>query len=88
MVDFLSLTTTYVYHLHLIVGEIERTFLVLREKGAMARQQIRDQRGAPSSGATSQDPPPAPAPEPEAQDNRGLKRDASQDAGTPSKRQH
>ncbi len=72
------------YSCFYFLGEIERTFLVLQEKGAIARQQVRDQRG------TQQEVQPA-APAPEASANaepehRVLKRDASQDVGTPSKR--
>lgn len=77
----------------LITGELERTFLVLREKVAVKRLKQRDgEEQQPVQPEPQPGPPPAPVvPAEEAgpaaqPDGRSFKRKASTEAGTSSKR--
>ncbi len=65
-------------------GELERIFLVLREKVALRRLKARDGEGA-SGGAPGELPETAPA-GPEPDQHRGQKRVASEGSNSPSKR--
>ena len=68
---------TYFICVFFFLGELETTFLVLREKSAIKRLKAREAaRGPQQAQPAAPEPPPT----------RGLKRGASTEASTPSKR--
>jgi hypothetical protein len=75
------------------LGELERLFLVLREKTAMRRVKQKDQEDAEVVELLPGDvPPPVPAPAPKTpqnnnnQPNRGVKRDGSKETDSLAKK--